>query len=441
MNLSATAESRYIAQKEKFDWLGEDEVIYLICRKHWYFLILSMLLPIFIGLASIPVFVFSFTLDSPSLNTFGLLVAALILIFSGLWGIYRWVDWGNDYYIVTSQRVVWLEKVIFFYYSRREAPLTHVLSIDIKSSLIGRILNFGDLDVRTFTGGIPMRRIADPNLFISFIAGYQLRAQQRMRESELKKIQKDIGDLDKDRYAEFLKTLKKKAPKEKEKEKPLPLIDWREIIDTFLKVRYEKDGTITYRKHWLVLIRKTFLPGLTLMALFVFAIFTLYQYLFKEGFGISGFPVTVVIGLFILAAFLWWLYHYLDWNNDIYRLTPEQVLDIERKPLGEEQKKTAPLDSILSLEHSREGIIRLIFNYGDVVINIGQTKFIFLGVHNPDHVHQDVANYIEARRRKKLEVSAQIERERMMDWFSTYQQRVDEGEESKKDTDWDLFPG
>jgi signal-transduction protein with cAMP-binding, CBS, and nucleotidyltransferase domain len=42
MNLSATAESRYIAQKEKFDWLGEDEVIYLICRKHWYFLILSL---------------------------------------------------------------------------------------------------------------------------------------------------------------------------------------------------------------------------------------------------------------------------------------------------------------------------------------------------------------------------------------------------------------
>ena len=33
------------------------------------------------------------------------------------------------------------------------------------------------------------------------------------------------------------------------------------VGDTLLKVRYEEGNVITYRKHWLVLLRKTGLPG------------------------------------------------------------------------------------------------------------------------------------------------------------------------------------
>jgi hypothetical protein len=216
---------------------------------------------------------------------------------------------------------------------------------------------------------------------------------------------------------------------------------WRDILDTFLKVRYERDGIITYRKHWLVLIGKIWLPTLAFLLLAVISVYLLNRYLFHEGLGFSGLTIAFFFGLLYVAVIIWWSYHYLDWNNDIYQLSPDQIIDIERKPLGEEQKKTAPLDSILSLEHAREGIIRLLFNYGDVVVNVGQTKFIFRGVYNPDQVHQDVADFIEARRRKKQEVEAERERQRMLDWFSTYKQQMDKLDESKKDTDWDLFPG
>lgn len=441
MNLSATAESRYLALKENFDWLGDDEVIYLIRRKNEFFLFLSLLLPLFFFLFSIPVFVFSFSLETPFFTNAFLIAGVLGLIGSVLWAVWNWIDWGNDYYIVTTQRVVWLERVIIFYYSRREAPLTQVLAVNTSSTFIGRLLNYGNVDVRTFTGSILMRNMTDPKQFASFIEGYQNRARRQLRDVEAQIMEKELHKrIHKLEPPPPVEPPPHKPPEEKLKKKPKRSY-WKEILDTFLKVRFEQGDVITYRKHWLVLLGKTFAPLLALSMWAVIAVYLLYQYLFKEGLGISGLAVAFIMALLFVAAFLWWGYNYLDWNNDIYQLTPDQIIDIERKPLGEEQKKTAPLDSILSLEHIRQGIIRLAFNYGDVIVMVGQTPFKFRGVHNPDQVHQDVADYIEARSRKSQQAEADRERQSMLDWFGTYHRETENLEESKKDTDWDLFPG
>jgi len=440
MNLSATSESRYLAQKEKFDWLGDDEVIYLISRKHEFFLLTSLIAPILLSVIALPILVLSFSSESPFFSTAGLILGFLGFVGSILLGIWNWIDWGNDFYIVTNQRVVWLERVILFYYSRQEAPLTQVLAVNIRSSYLGRLLNYGNVDVRTFTGGIPMRHVNNPKRFASYVEGYQSRARRRLKENEADTIEKELK-----KRLEMKKEPPPRIPPISKKEELKPKKEkrdtLRDILDTFLKVRFERDGIITYRKHWLVLLAKTFFPTLAFLSLVLLTGAWLYEELVTDGVGFSALTVALVLGVLYAAVFIWWGYHYLDWNNDIYQLTAEQILDIERKPLGEEQKKTAPLDSILSIEHAREGIIELIFNFGDVVINVGQTKFIFRGVHNPDRVHQDVADFIEARRRKKQDADAERERQRMLDWFGSYQKHQDKLDESKKTSDWDLFPG
>jgi hypothetical protein len=76
-----------------------------------------------------------------------------------------------------------------------------------------------------------------------------------------------------------------------------------------------------------------------------------------------------------------------------------------------------------------------------VIINVGQTQFLFYGVKNPDEVQQDIVAYIEARRRKKQDEATARERERMLDWFSTYHSQSEKLEEVEKKSDWDLFPG
>ena len=155
LNLSITAESRQLVRRERFPWLGEDEVIYLVNRKHEFFLFRSLILPILIWVISIPVLVVSFASADSTLSGIAIKVVGALMFFgSMLWGVWKYLDWGNDFYIVTNQRVIWSEKVIGLYDSRSETPLDTVLAVDVTSSQLGRILDFGDVTVRTFTGGI-----------------------------------------------------------------------------------------------------------------------------------------------------------------------------------------------------------------------------------------------------------------------------------------------
>jgi hypothetical protein len=184
------------------------------------------------------------------------------------------------------------------------------------------------------------------------------------------------------------------------------------------------------------------MPSLVQLVLFGLTLYLILSKVLGVGISlpISGLPGVTLWVLWFVGGSLWWLYQYVDWSNDIYQLTPEQIIDIERRPLGTEDKKTASLDSILSLEHTRNGVIQLLFNYGNVTINVGEAKFLFRGVYNPDQVHQDVADYMEARARKKRDQEAARERERMVDWLVTYHNQTQSSEESENDADWDLFP-
>jgi hypothetical protein len=52
-----------------------------------------------------------------------------------------------------------------------------------------------------------------------------------------------------------------------------------------------------------------------------------------------------------------------------------------------------------------------------VTINVGQTKFEFYYVYNPDQVHADVSDYREQVTRKKKQTEASRERDRMIGWL------------------------
>jgi hypothetical protein len=427
LSFTATAESRHLAEKERFDWLGNDEAIYLVTRKHELFLWRSLILPIFAVILGIPLTVWGMMMTSVFLQHVLLVLGGLFIGGGVLWGIWNWIDWGNDYYIITNQRVLWLENVIGIYSSRREAPLTSILAVNKLTTQIGRIFNYGTIDVRTYTGSIVMRNMAAPDLFEAFLRGHRERAQKRTLEQERQSMREALrtkllmhegGKTPVGSQASSKPSIPRQAT-------PLPIQDrkkaFKELIHTFFMMRYENHGVITYRKHWLVLIRKTLQPTFVMVALIAFTVYLIYRLGFQhEGFLLSGLTWTILLLMGYVGVGLWWLYHYLDWSNDIYQLTPEQILDIEKKPLGREDKKTASLDSILSVEHDRKGILRLLFNYGDVIVNVGQTQFTFDGVANPDQVHQDIRAYMEARVRKKRERELMQERERMMEWLSVY---------------------
>lgn len=440
-HLSATAESRYLAQKADFNWVGEDEVVYLITRKHEIFLITSLLIPILIGVGSIPVILFGFSFEPSAFSNIAMILGVIGLLFSFLFSVWRWIDWGNDYYIVTNQRVVGLERVLIFYFSRREAPLTQVLAVNVTRSWLGRKLNFGDVEVRTFTGGILMRNAAHPKQLAHFVEGFKTRARELMNQVETEEMERAIRQRLGLEVDDISLPESPEIPIDWESEDQPKSDSWLDMLETFLRVRYERDGVITYRKHWLLLVRKVWFPSLLFTLLLGVTLYLLWTGTTSGSSLIFGFPGLCLVGFLYIVTASWWVYNYIDWSNDIYQLTSDKILDIERKPLGAENKKTAPLDSILSLEHTRLGLLQQILNYGDVKIMVGQTPFVFRGVYNPDDVHQDVANYIEARQRKEHREEVERERERMVDALVSYQEQSEIAEGFENESDWDLFPG
>jgi hypothetical protein len=123
----------------------------------------------------------------------------------------------------------------------------------------------------------------------------------------------------------------------------------------------------------------------------------------------------------LIAAFGWWYYQYLDWSNDIFKVTPDQIMDIYKRPLAEVTSDIASLDNILHLEYERRGIFQVLFNYGNVYITIGGgNSMTFKDLFNPSAVQDDIERRRLERITKKEQDKVRAERERMADWFASY---------------------
>jgi hypothetical protein len=182
------------------------------------------------------------------------------------------------------------------------------------------------------------------------------------------------------------------------------------------KVRYEENGVVTYRKHWYRLVTKIFEPLAGILVGFVIWLLRLYDVftLFPVG------TTFLVVILFWIICLLWGIYEFIDWRNDIYQVTEDQIVDVYKKPLGSEDRKTAPLENILSIEYQRKGIISLILNYGSVVITVGTEKFTFDDVYSPSDVQQDIFRRMKQREQVNKQTHLKDERSRMSEWLAAY---------------------
>jgi hypothetical protein len=137
----------------------------------------------------------------------------------------------------------------------------------------------------------------------------------------------------------------------------------------------------------------------------------------------NGFKVdTVVIALpvVMIPLIVWWVYQYIDWSNDIFQVTPDQILDIDRKPFGSEERRAAPLENILSTQAHRYGLAGYFLNFGTVEITVGGAHLDFVDVLDPVGVQADIDRRREARIKQKRDVEASAERDRMSDWLVAY---------------------
>ncbi len=404
--LSAMKLSERIFQSNEFPWIGDEEIVRFIDRKHINVLYGQLLLPLLFLTLSI--------VGAVMLRVnFGIFLAVTILI-AGLWGIWLWLDWKNDFYIVTSERAAWIEKVIWLHDQRREVPLQSILSVNISSTQLQRLFGYGDVIVRTYTGNIPMRNTANPELLLDLIAAEQERAKalalQTDRENinqairnrlRLEGAENPLGDV-----PEFTDLVMEGGPQLTESITPL-----QEFFNLF-RARYELGGVITYRKHPFILLKNSW----WLWSLFILLLVAF----FGRMVALISWPNLGVLALLLGVNVLGLAYAFADWANDRFQITDNQVLDLDRKPFGRETKRSALLENILSLDYRRANIIQRIFDFGTVAINVGDTQLDFEFVARPISVQNEIFERYNAVIREKEQAESRRRRDDMVEFLAAY---------------------
>jgi CRP-like cAMP-binding protein len=412
-SIRLAAKSRNLASRLRFDWLASNEVIYGLVRRHTITLVQALILPVLLLLGSVGLTRWALSLS----NSARIWLASGVFLVGVFLTIWQIVDWFNDYYLVTNRRVVWLEKVIAIYDNRQEAPLHMVLSVSVSTEVLGRLLGYGNVIVRTYTGQIVFRNIGSPHAMADLIEAHWRRAQSRRSQEDQAFKELSIRSvLDPESLPDSLPD-SSEAPRS-----TLPDVRQTEIGlgHWTLEVRFEKGGIITYRKHWAVLLRRLAIPTLCLL-LGLGALGARLSGLL-ESFPQSTF--VIVTALWTLLAALWGLYEYVDWANDIYQITPDQIVDIKKKPLSRQISKVAPIENILGTEVDRKGIMGLVLNYGNVITIIGTEQFIFQGVYNPIAVQQDIVRALDACLEGKKEDERRQRRQEMVEWLRVYHEQA-----------------
>jgi hypothetical protein len=425
--------SRRIAESRHFNWLDVGEVIYQVRRRHPAILLLRLILPGLVVLFGLFLAALAGVFWPSEVVRNGALILAAITLGIGFgWIIWSWIDWGNDYYVVTNQRVVWIEVVIGLYESRNEAPMNALLSINVLTSFLGRLSGFGDVVVTTYTNKITLDSVGDPNQLSALITEYWNRAKRNMQKTDYKEMQRSVRRIVGDNQAPTVESPPpgaKPPPFDQPPDQFQEPSIWTNYFGNIFKTRFDDGTTITYRKHWYFLLRKAGWP--TLIILFLFLLVSSFDIMYYLG-RVQFLSPTVVTGLgfmlFILVLFPWWLYNYVDWRNDIYQVTDRSIFDIERRPFGSESKKSAALENILSLEHERIGFLGYILNVGNVLMNVGEAKFTFNNVYEPARVQQDVFSRMQQIRQKKQQEEVARERDRILKLLEIYHQEMDKSE-------------
>jgi hypothetical protein len=415
--LNTMARSYYQLIDMRLSWRREEEYVYWTARRHPLFLWLKLLIPLGVATAAVITLIITSVLYGLLGNVLISVILLVLIMLAGLPSLYIYINWRDDFYIITDRRVITRHREILLYETKKEVPFEALLSVNKNiHNIIGATLLIGDVDIRTFTGVIPIHGIADPDVIASFIDDIKHRREstkgKQDRQEKMRDMRIRLG-LEQDNLQED------SQGKESQEELDLSEDSLFFRIDAFIqrlfKLRIEQGDEVTYRKHWFILLKHAKIPFLIGFLLLISALIPLFTNLYYLA------PIIFwIFGFLFFANFLVFLYIFLDWQNDRYVLNNRQIMDLDKKPFGKENRRTAPLNTIQSVEYKREGLAGIILNYGTVYVRVGDTRFTFDDVPRPYDVQQEVTERQQTAKEREARDKSRNEREVILDWIEIY---------------------
>lgn len=389
-------------------WLGEDEKILLISRRHPLFLLLRVMVFGLTGLVGSGILL-SLAIAPTGVST-GLLIFALFIFLLGAFlAIWAGLEWTNDYFFITGERVLVQKKMVGFYDSRQESPYSAILSTGLESTIWGRTFGFGAIHLRSYTGDLTFKRLPFPEVIYDLLEFQRYRSVRETQQQDRTEIRDTLQERIQGKSATKRARLKDLKPEMTSTYTSGSLLD---LLARFYGLRRDRSGSVIYRTHWWKLLGKTILPSLLLLGVVVFLVLK-WIGLTPSLTDTQAYGAALIVAL---VSWCWWLYQYIDWHNDIYIITPDQLVDVNRTPLGKEERRSAPIKNIQTVQFKRKGIIGLVLNFGTVRIQIGNEELTFDNVYDPAAIQAEVFSYFK----KYNQRIHKMEQEKMADWIKTY---------------------
>ncbi len=388
-------------------WLEKGEKVNLVCRRHPFFLALRVLV---IGGAAVAGFAGLLSLAAAGKSSALLLLGLLFLLLGVFFTAWSALEWGNDFFILTSERVLVQKKLTGFFDSRQEAPYSAILSTGLETTIWGRLLGFGSINLRTYNGKLSFHRLPLTEIIFDLLEHQRRRVLQQNRQTNKNEMREVLHQrLERKSGRSRTSLTGMNTPELKTTYTSGSIMD---LLARFFGLRHERSGAVIYRTHWWRLLGKTILPAILLLVVGVLVVLKIVGFLPAIA------ANQLYIGSIIIAviAWGWWLYQYQDWYNDVYIVTSDQLVDVNRKPLGKEERRSAPVQNIQTVEFKRKGIIGLLLNFGTVHIQIGNQELSFDDVYNPAAIQAEIF----ARFKNHNQKSSRMEQEKLADWIKTY---------------------
>lgn len=329
------------------------------------------------------------------------IVLLVVAVFGILFAIYTVFDWLNDFLILTDQRVIYDDEKLFVRQIQDQITIDDIQNVVARTgekSLIGYLkyyLKFGTIVIQSasFRQDIVFKAANNPKVMQDKIMG------------EVKKLQKNRSQEDFKRIVET-KILKTSSQVKAAADQKTGSTRTTSFLGTIFTENPEKkaDGTIIWHPHWIFAVMALARPVVALVVVLLVLLIGINMGLVPGGW----LGASLLISGVVFVVWAAWVFE--DYRNDRYILTPTQVIDIEKIPIGPEDRRTAGLGALQNVQLKTTFIGRII-GYGDVEMETAggkaDSKFTFHGVPAPNEVVALINKYRNDFRRGEKERTLQ----------------------------------
>jgi uncharacterized membrane protein YdbT with pleckstrin-like domain len=395
-----------------------DELLVHMSRRHWYFLASRLMIPVLLLFPGLLLLALDATLRIAGFVVLGL---------AFLWIVWRVIDWINDYYAVTTARVAHREKMLLVWETMDETPLDKIQNINIYRGLVGNIFGYGELVIDTAAAvgasRVTFNYLETPERVQSLIFEQMSRARAGERVEEHKVIRDKLEE----RIGTAIRPVvpHPSVPTPVSTAVVLPpspgiLARFGEAtVGHWFWIERSMDGRIVWRKHWIRLLQRIWLPLLFLAAV-VSAVLIYFS-------ALSSSPAWLGLLLFVLLVlalgWVWW--NWEDWGNDQYIVTNDRIIDVEALPAGFRRRTTeTKFDRIQNVSFDIPHPIATLLNYGTVVVHTAgiEGRLDFEWVRDPKRVQAEIFRRLSAYEELQRLMQREERWADMPQWFAVYEE-------------------